>query len=162
MPLIKTFEQWQNLISSEFLEDIELDPAQVERFFVNNLVTRTLAHLVGQADRSGVLLKATAGGILKVAGTGTGFEHNESLADVDLSDNAWHDMTFAQIISRVDVFVESFDMLIKRRLTADMAWEGEIKVPKNSMYSFDCTTQALSCKNTAAAENPAFQIIGWY
>lgn len=162
MPPIKIKEEWQNIISQIFAEELEFDPAQVERFFVNNLVQRTLAHLVGQGDVKSIPIRATSAGGLIVSPIGTGFEHNETLSDVDVSDNNWHDRVFAQIVSRVDVMVTFFDGKIRRRPRADAAWEGEIKVPKNSFRSFDCSTQGLQIHNVNAGENPVFEIVGWY
>lgn len=77
MPPVTTKEIWQNLISPAFAENIEFDPEYVERFFVSNLVQRTLAHLVGQGKNAGIKIRATEGGALVVAATATAFEDNE-------------------------------------------------------------------------------------
>lgn len=155
-------EVWQDLKEKNFLEDLSLSPEFVKKFFVTNLVGRTLAHIVGKSDTGAVMVEATPAGELKVAMAGSAIAHNETLGDVDVSDNNWHDRIFTQIVTTVDVLVTGFDGKIRRRPTAGAAWEGEITVPKNSMRSFDCSTQGLQVHNVNAGENPVFEIAGWY
>jgi len=158
---VAAIEVWQNLLENYFREDVSFDPEFVDRFFVSNRVQRTLAHLVGQADTEAVRVRATAAGELIVAPTGTGYEHNESIAKFTVAD-AYAEKTFAQVVSRLDVTTWTYGIIIKRRPTASAGYEGEIEIPANTMYSFDCSTQAISVKNATAGSNASCQIVGWY
>lgn len=158
---IAVAEVWQNLLENFFKEDVTLDPEFVERFFVSNKVQRTLAHLVGQTDTAAVRIRATAAGELKVAPSGTGYEHNESIAKFTVAD-AYAEKIFSQVVSRCDVTTWSFGIIIKRRPTAGSGYEGEVELPANTMYSFDCSTQAISVENATPGSNASCQIVGWY
>lgn len=161
MGKITVEEAWQNLKEKFFLEDVKLDPKFVERFFVSNLVQRTLAHLVGQSDLAAVPIRATAAGELKVAPTGTGFEHNETIAKFAVADG-YAEKSFAQVVSRIDITTWSFGVIIKRKPTAGAGYEGEIELPADIMYSFDCSTYEISVKNATPGSNASCQIVGWY
>ena len=154
-------EVWQNLRENFFRENVKLDPEYAERFFVTNLVQRSLAHLVGQADQESVRIRATAAGELKVAPTGTGYEHNQTIPKFTVA-NDYAEKTFAQVVSRLDITAWDYGIIIKRRPTATAGYEDEIELVANVVYSFDCSTQAVSVKNAAAGSNASCQIVGWY
>jgi len=152
---------WQDLKESFFKEDAALDPEYIERFYTSNLVQRTLAHLVGQADKYAVRIKATSAGELKVAPSGTGYEHNETIAKFSVGDS-YTTKTFSQVVSRVDITTWDYAIIIQRRPTATSGWEDAIQIPANTHYSFDCSTQALNVKNATAGQTASCQIVGWY
>lgn len=154
-------EVWQNLIENYFREDVKLDPDYVERFFVSNKVQRSLAHLVGQTDEAAVRIRATAAGELKVAPTGAGYEHNLTIDKFAVAD-AYAEKTFTRVVSRVDITTWSFGIVIKRKPTAGAGYEGEIEIPANTMYSFDCSTIYISVKNAVPGSNASCHIVGWY
>ena len=160
MPPIKTTEVWQNLISRELLEDIELDPAQVERFFVNNLVQRTLAHLVGQGKNDAKLIRSTEAGALVTAPTATAFEDYD-LEQVTFADDNADQVIFSQVVSRIDLTIWTNPVLF--RLSPDgIRWGGWIEQNADSAYSFDCNVAKLEIKNKNAGSNARYQIVGWY
>jgi len=154
-------EIWQKLKDKNFLESLELSPEYVENFFVSNLVQRAICHLVGQGDLRAVPIRATAAGELKVAPSGTGYEHNESIAKFTVAD-AYAEKTFAQVVSRVDITTWSFGIIIKRKPIISAGYEGEIEIPANTMYSFDCSTIQISVKNATPGSNASCQLVGWY
>jgi len=154
-------EVWQNLIENYFKEDVKLDPEFVERFFVSNLVQRTLAHLVGQSDTAAVRIRATSAGELKVAPSGTGLEHNQVIAKWTCSDGG-DEKTFNQVVSRVDVTTWDFPILLKRKPTALAGYEGEFEIPANTFLSFECSTIYISVKNATPGSNAKCQLNGWY
>ena len=160
MPPIKTTEEWQNLVSQVFGEDVELDPAQVERFFVTNLVGRSLAHLVGQGKTSAKLIRATEAGAAVTAPTATAFEDYD-LEQVTFADDNADDVEFSQVVSRVDITIWTNPVLF--RLSPDgTRWGGWIEQNADSAYSFDCNVTKLQIKNKNAGSNARYQIVGWY
>jgi len=161
MAKITVEEVWQNLIENYFKEDVSLDPEFVERFFVSNIVQRSLAHVVGKTDSGAVRIRATSAGELKVAPSGTGYEHNQTIAKFTVAD-AYAEKIFSQVVSRVDITTWSFGIIIKRKPIAGAGYEGEIEIPANTMYSFDCSTIYVSVKNATPGSNASCQIVGWY
>jgi len=158
---ITVTELWQNLKEKYFKEDIELSPEFVEEFFVSNMVQRTLAHVVGQSDQAAVRIRATAAGELKVAPSGTGYEHNETIAKFTVAD-AYAEKTLSRVCSRIDITTWNYGIIIKRQPTTAAGYEGEIEIPANTMYSFDCSTIYISVKNATPGSNASCQIVGWY
>jgi len=64
--------QEQEIVENRFLENLTLLPAQVRKWFTNNIVQRTLAHLVGWTGEKAVMLKCLSDGTLKVTTAATG------------------------------------------------------------------------------------------
>jgi len=160
MPPIKIFEQWQNLISSEFLERMQMDPAQVERFFVNNLVQRTLAHVVAQGHARAIPVRSTEAGALIVAPTATAIEDSE-VAAATFPDDDPDDIVFSPLTCRVDMTIWTNPVLF--RLSPDgVRWGDWIEVNADSAYSFDCNVTRLQIKNKNPGSNARYQIVGWY
>ena len=160
MPPIKTTEVWQNLISQVFLEDIGFDPQYVERFFVNNLVTRTLAHLVGQGRNKGIQVRATEGGALIVAPTATAIEDNEVFTHTFVNDDPKIE-TFDHVVARVDMTIWTNPVLF-RHSPDGTRWGAWIEVNADCAYSFDCNVKKIEIKNKTAGSNARYQIVGWY
>ena len=162
MPPIKVTELWQNLISQVFGEDIEFDPEDVERFFVNNLVQRTLAHLVGQGRDKGIRIRATEAGALVVASTGTAIEDNETVTATIVA-AAVEEEELSQVCSVVDITIWDFDVLL-RRSPDGVRWGGWIERPADSDYSFDasCLKFEIKNKDTDGSHDARYQIVGWY
>lgn len=160
MPPIKTFEVWQNLISQTFLEQIGFDPKYVDRFFVNNLVQRTLAHLVGQGRNKGIQIKSTEGGALVVAPTATAIEENQVFTHT-FETSASKTETFSQVVLRIDMTIWTKPVLF-RHSPDGTRWGGWIEVNADSAYCFDCNVTKIEIKNKVGAENARYQIVGWY
>lgn len=158
---IRIKELWQKLRENLLIENINTVPGSVEEFFASNIFQRTLAHIVGHSDSQAVLIKATSAGELKVSVSGTGFEHNNTIAKFNSAD-AYVEKIFAQVVSRVDVTTWDFGIIIKRLPTADAGYEDEFEIPANTFYSFDCSTYKVSVKNATAGSNANCQIVGWY
>jgi len=142
------------------LEDLELEPKNTHQLFVGGVVNRVMAWLCGWVDKTPVRLQATAGGILKVATTGVGFQHNDSWADT-AADDYGAAKTFDQIVSRIDVFLFDNAAYIKRSLDG-VTFEDEMELPGGCAYSFDCTTTSINIRNKTAGSNARFLIVGWY
>ena len=160
MPPIKVEEIWQDLISQVFAEDIELDPEAVKRFFVNNLVQRTLAHLVGQGRNRGIPILATEAGALKVAEAGGGTSRYETLPKAAITDTV-QTKTFDNVCSRVDV--TTWDKPVILQLSDDGTTFGEdIVVNAGVFYSIDQSVKAVKYKNETTDGNATLQLVGFY
>lgn len=154
-------EQWQEIISNTLKEILSLTPEYVQNYFVSNILQRTLAHQVGQTDLGAVLLKATNAGALITAPVGTGYTHNETIAKFTCGDT-YTEKSFSQVVSRIDIITWDYGIIFKRKPTADSVYEGEVEIPKDTWYSFDCCSLYISIKNAVAGSNAACQVVGWY
>ncbi len=160
MPPIKTTETWQNLISQVFREDIKFDPEDVERFFVNNLVQRTLAHVVGQGRERGITILATEAGALKVAEAGGGTSRYETLPKAAITDTL-QKKEFTRVCCRVDV--TTWDKPVILQLSDDgVTFGADIVVNAGVFYSIDQSVKAVKYKNEAADGNATLQLVGFY
>lgn len=160
MPPIKTTEVWQNLISQVFAEEIKLDPEDVQRFFVNNLIQRTLAHLVGQGKKKAIPIRSTEAGALVVAMTGLAFEDQQVDATTFPDDEA-DQIVYTHVVSRIDITIWTNPVLL--RLSPDgTRWGDWIERNADSEYSFDCAVTKLEIKNKTPTQNARYQLIGWY
>ena len=158
-PLV-TKEVYQDLISQRFLEDIEFVPEYVDNFYVNNLIQRTLAHLVGQGREKTIPILATEAGALKVAEAGGGTSRYETLPKAAISDTVAK-KEFTRVCSRVDVTTWDFD--VKLNLSDDGVWFGDdIVVNAGVFYSIDQSVKAVKYKNGTAGSNATLQLVGFY
>jgi hypothetical protein len=157
---ITVFTEDQNIKDDGFLEDYPFDPPAVIRFFTSNIVTRTIAHLIGWTGSKSLRLKCTAAGVLKTAPIGTGYEHNDTKSGT--ATDAWSSaITFDEIVSTIDIF--TWDNPLNFQRSADgVTFEDEIEIPANSVYSFDCATHSFKVQNKNAGFASRYQIIGWY
>lgn len=162
MPPIDKFEAWQDLISQVFAENIGFDPEAVQRFFVNNLVQRTLAHLVGQGKNKGIPIRATEAGALVVAGTGLAIEDNETVAGTVVA-TAEDPVEFSHVCSVVEVWTWDFECYF-RRSPDGVRWGGWIELRADMMYPYDASTKNIEIKNkdTDGSHDTRYQIVGWY
>ena len=153
-------EEVQNIREYEFGEDYDFDPPKPRRYGVSNIVQRVIAHLTGRATSGQKKLKCTEAGILKVASSGSGFEHNDTHSGT-APDTYGTAIAFVSVCSRIDIWVDDNPMTIKR--TADgITWDDEIQLEANSYYSFDCVTHSINVKNTTAGSVATYRIVGWY
>ena len=159
-PSAEKFEAWQDILENFFLEDLELSPEFVKKFFVSNLVQRTLSHLVGQGKRRAIPIRATEAGGLVVAATATAFEDSQ-VDKATFTDDDADQITYATTVSRVDVTV--WTNAVYFRLSPDgTRWGGWIERNADSEYSFDCSVSKLEIKNKDAGQNARYQLVGWY
>lgn len=101
----------QEIVSDNFLDDIDLNPSQVREYFVSNIVRRTLAHLQALSSDGPVRLRATAAGYLKVSTYGSAIEDDETFNYT--SQDTAVEQSFSQTVQRVEIFLRSGDAKIK-------------------------------------------------
>ena len=150
----------QNILQENIQEDLTFDPSTQRRFYITNIFSRALAHLIGWTGDKAVRLTATHAGILKVAPTGAGFQHNDTKAG-SAPDAYGTPLTFDEIISRVDLYIWDNSAIIKKSLEG-VLYDDEIEIPPNVFFSFDCNVHSINIKNKTAAAIARYQIVGWY
>lgn len=153
-------EVWQNLIEPWFHEFIDYDPKQQRRYFVSNLVQRTLAHLVGRGRTKSIPIRATEAGALKVATVGTGLE------DYDYTEHTADDDD--PITVEATTIWSGFDIVIIKetasiRLTPDGTRWGEwFTINPGEALSKDLVVHTLEIKNASAGKDHEARIWGYY
>lgn len=150
----------QEIKENHFLENLKLIPGQVRKWFTTNVVTRTLSHVVGWTGTHAKMLLCTSAGILKVAPTGTGFEHSE-VKSADAIYAVYHDLDFTNECSRFDIWVYGKDIKFKRKNDVDV-WEGETVLKANGFYSFDCYGKSIEVIADPVTDKCSCQVSGWY
>lgn len=150
----------QNLIQHGFAEDILFDPPRVERYYTDNFVQRTLAHLVAKASSGSVILKCNSAGELVVATTGAAYEDNDTKAG-NAPDTYTTILTFDKIVSRVDIWVYN-NIMNFIRSPDGVRWGDDIEIPADSSYSFDASTHSIKIKNETAGDVARYIVVGWY
>lgn len=150
----------QYLAGRGTFDNLETVPEQPGRFFTNNFLGRGYAYLMGIASGKWRQLAATSAGVLKVAPTGSGYEHQD--VKVGTAPDAYAAaIPFDAVCSTVTVFTWDNACLIKR--TPDgVVWEDEFEVPANFLYSFDCVTHSFNIKNKTPGSNCRYSIVGSY
>lgn len=154
-----TPEERVQKVKADLLEDLGFEPEKVRNFFVSNIFTRTLAHLVGWTGKKARLLRCTSAGELKTAPTSTGIEYHDTKAG-DAPDDYDSVIAFDQVASRLDVFIFDNPAYLKRYLTAESDLD-EIEVPVG-FYSVDAVTYGFKIKNKTALSVARYQVVGWW
>lgn len=160
MPEIDVKEKYQNLIE-QLNEGLNLDPKYVERFFISNIVNRVISYLMAfdVTTNLPIRLRATKDGCLKVALVGAGFNYNQTFSGK--STDTETTLEFSHTVSRVDIWVENNDMIIKRS-SDGVSYDDEITLRAGTFYSFDCVTKSIQVKNATTGADADYQIVGWY
>jgi len=153
-------EEHQQIRELHFIENLKFLPQYVENFYVNNIIQRSLAHLVGWTGKRARMLICTSAGILKVAPTGAGFEHVTDHRVTGADSYQYLDWT-ANPVSRIDIWVYDADAVIGHRNSLGV-YEGEIELEAGSFYSMDVVAYGLRYKNKTAGQNTRLQVVGWY
>jgi hypothetical protein len=144
---------WQKIKSEKIFEtDLEFDPSYVPWVFMDNVIQRSLARMVGQGPYGPVTIKCTEEGNLAVVSRGGAFDDYERLEFAFSSANESHDFTFSQQVQRVDMF--SYDGKIDYQLTRDLVKPlgDKIELFEDSFYSLDVYTRKV--RTTSKSYNP--------
>lgn len=99
-------------IEEDVGEEIDVVPSHVRRYGVNNIFSRVFSYLVAKKSNGKYTqLQATIGGALKIASVGAGLEKTEKKTGVAVAALSAQ-VNFTQIVSRVDIFVDTHEMYI--------------------------------------------------
>jgi hypothetical protein len=150
----------QRIQSEKLFEILDLDPKYLPWMYVDNVIQRTFARVMGLGPYGPVTIKCNEEGSLYVAGLGGGYTQNQTKKG-NAPDAYAAAIAFKAAMGRVDLFVFDQSAIFKR--TRDgVTWDDEIEVWKDSFYSFDCTTLRFNVKNKTAGLVARYQAIGWY
>lgn len=143
---------WQKIKSEKIFEtDLEFDPTYVPWIYMDNVIQRSLARMVGQGPYGPVTIKCTEDGNLAVVARGGAFDDYEALAFAFSSANEAHTFTFAQQVQRIDLF--SYDGRIDYQLTRDLVKSlgDKIELFEDSFYSLDVYTRKVRATSKSFA-----------
>lgn len=99
-------------IEEDIGEEIVVEPKHVRRYGVNNIFQRVFSYLLAKkSDGKYIQLAATIAGALKVASVGAGLEKIERKTGTATSVLS-ASIDFTQVVSRIDVYVETYEMYI--------------------------------------------------
>lgn len=162
---LPVYGQWQEetfnqqIRNINFLENYSFDPASPNSFLVDNIVQRTLAHLIGQGISKSLVIRCSEAGALYVAIQGSGFSHNEVISG-NAPDAYGAASLFSAICSRIIIVVWDQDMFLKRSFD-NVVFDAEIEIPANSTLEIDVTTLAINARNKTVGFSARYQIIGF-
>jgi len=123
------------------IADFAHRPAQLRQWFTNNVISPMFAYTVGWTGDKAVMLRATVGGVLKVANVGSGLEHVETQAGVAGAVESG-DVVFANCVSKVRVIANINDMYF-RPSRDGVNFEDQVHVIADVEQSFDITCAAF-------------------
>ena len=156
--------------------DLELDefayrPSHIRRWFVNNILRRMFAYLVGFDGSKFKLLRVTPSGILKVGVAGAGYSAYESNPS-QVNHEDWVTVvaavtsveTFSEVMASVLVRVKDFDIVCE--ISTDGIVYGHKFVllgSVNEAFSVDinCKKVRFRNANTDGAHNGSYQLMGF-
>ena len=119
------------------ISDFDHRPSQVRQWFTNNIIRPMFSYLVGWADTKAVMLRATAGGVLKTASVGSGLEHVEAKTGT-ATDTESAAIKFSDTVSRVRIIANDYDMYF-RPSRDSVNYEDQIHIKHDVEQSFDIT-----------------------
>ncbi|MBA7523130.1 hypothetical protein ES705_15253 [subsurface metagenome] len=130
-------------------DGVDLDPPFIQQSVVTPDFSRVFAHLIGKAADSGILIKATSDGSLKVVSAGVPFE--SYLVVKETSDNleyvAPHIYESETACNVSDFLIELFPGFISFRNSRGV-WLPDKKLPVG-MHSIDFIHYGVRIKKTA-------------
>jgi hypothetical protein len=146
-------EIWQRILSEDIFEvDIKGDPKYIPYAYLTNLITRTLARIVGQGPYGPVTVKCTKEGNLAVVTRGGAFDDYERQEFAFSSAGEIHEFTLTQQVERIDIF--TYSDRIEYQLTRDLvkSYGDKIELFEDSFYSLDFYTKKI--KATCVSYTP--------
>ena len=123
------------------ISDFEHRPSQIRQWFTNNIIRPMFAYAVGWTGTKAVMLKATVGGVLKVANVGSGLERVEVESGVAGAVESG-DVVFDHTVSKVRVIANDYDMYF-RPSRDGVNFEDQVHVKADVEQSFDITCSAF-------------------
>jgi len=119
------------------ISDFAHRPAQLRQWFTNNVIKPAFAYTVGWTGDKAVMLRATVGGVLKVANVGSGLEYVEAQTGVAGAAESAH-IAFANTVSRVRIIANVNDMYF-RPSRDGVNFEDQIHIVAGTAEAFDIT-----------------------
>ena len=126
-----------------FEQDLEFEPAYVPWVYIENVIQRVLARMVGQGPFGPVTVKCTKDGSLAVVGRGGAFDDYERQEFAFSAAGETKEFTLAQQVERIDIF--TYSDRIEYQLTRDLVkpYGSKIELFEDSFYSLDFYTRKV-------------------
>jgi len=152
---------WQKIKSEKIFEqDLEFEPNYVPWIFVENVLNRVLARMIGQGPYGPVTVKCTKDGSLAVVARGGAFDAYERLEWAFSAAGELKEFQFTEQVERIDIFTYSdrIDYQLTRDLIKD--YGPKIELFEDSFYSLDfytrriratCVSYSPNCDGTATS-----------
>lgn len=150
----------QRIQSQNLFEELDFDPKYVPWMFIDNVIQRAYALILGQGPMGPRRVKVTDDGALYVAGMGGAYTRNVN-KDGAAPDDYDAAIVFTNPVGRLDLFTYDNKMVFKRSFN-NIDWDDEITLFKDSFYSFDAVTKAFKVKNKVALSVANYIAVGWY
>jgi len=151
---------YQRINSENLFEVMELDPKYVPWMYVDNIIQRVFARVLGMGPYGPVPIKCNEEGSLYVAGLGGGYTRNVTHSGA-APDDYGDPIVMAEPYGRLDIFTLDNKMLFKRSRD-NVVWDDEIFLFKDSFYSIDVKTKAFNIKNYTPGQTANYYIVGWF
>ena len=119
------------------ISEFEHRPSQIRQWFSNNIIRPMFSYLVGWTGTKAVMLRATAGGILKVANVGSGLERVEVETGTAVAVESGN-IEFDDTASKVRIIANTNDMYF-RSSRDGINFEDQIHIKADVEQSFDIT-----------------------
>ena len=142
------------------ITDVQAYIEKVSKFYISNVISHTIAELIGHYDSKLVYLKCTEDGSLNVSVVGGGYDRSETKSG-NAPDAYGAAIAFTQTCSRVDVWIFDEAAMLKRSKDG-INWDDEFELPADSFYSFDATTLEFNVKNKTGGKTARYSLVGWY
>jgi hypothetical protein len=135
-----------------FEQDLEFEPSYVPWVYVENIIQRVLARMVGQGPYGPVTVKCTKDGSLAVVARGGAFDDYERQEFAFSLAGEVKEFTLTQQVERIDIF--TYSDRIEYQLTRDLikAYGDKIELFEDSFYSLDFYTRKI--KATCVSYTP--------
>lgn len=148
-------------IKEDIEEDIQLDPSDIRKFSVSNIVGRTFAHLIGKTeDGSRVPVKVMGDGKINVATTPGGItEYTVEGGSADDTYTSANTYTFDEPYTFVDNLIESNDALVSYQDEGG-TWMDDIPLT-TGYHSQNISAYGIRIKNRVSGNVADYNIILW-
>jgi len=134
---------YQKIQSEDLFENLAFDPKYMPWLYVDNVILRAFARMVGQGPYGPVVAKCTKDGSLAVVARGGAFDDYQRLEWAYAAAGEVKEFTFSQQVERIDLFTygDRIDYQLTRDLTK--AYGDKIELFEDSFYSLDFYTMKV-------------------
>lgn len=151
-------ERWVQRIDSDLKEDFTFYPSEIPVWYVDNVLSRVIAHLVAYTeDEKAIRLRVTRDGLLKVSAYPAVFEEYSTVTGTALDDyDASTTYELPTSYNRWDILLEGGDAVISFKKT-NGTWGDDIVLPEG-FHSYDFSALGVRIKNRVNGVNVKYYI----
>jgi len=155
---------YQKIDSHGLFENLLLDPSYVPWLYIDNVILRVFARMVGQGPLGPVVAKCTKDGSLAVVQRGGAFDDYERLEYTFTAAAEEKEFVFTRQVERIDIF--TYDGKVDYQLTRDAVkpYGAKIELFEDSFYSLDFYTYKVkaTCVTFAVPTPTRTKLMGWF